>query len=56
MADRTAFTVAGPPWTWSSRTSSPVTVLGEGKERTRALESTMFEAAVPGSNSVLTAA
>lgn len=36
IAESTAFTVALPPWTCSSRTSSPVTVLGAGKYRTSA--------------------
>lgn len=42
MADRTALMVAEPPWTWNSRTSSPVTVLGEGKYKTKDWESTIF--------------
>lgn len=41
MALRTAFTMAGPPWICSSRTSSPVTVLGAGKWRIRAPASRM---------------
>lgn len=39
MAESTARTMAGPPWTCSSRTSSPVTVFGAGKKRTNAPES-----------------
>ena len=35
IASSTAFTMAGPPWTCSSSTSSPVTVCGAGKKRTK---------------------
>ena len=41
-ARRTEVVIAGPPWMCNSRTSSPVELLGAGKNRTSALESRML--------------